>query len=741
MMEDRGNRVNEGEGEDVNNLKSPEEENACSGEAVPDVYKRISELIDDEIRMLEFDSELDAYNFYCEYAKFKGFAVRKDDVYRDCNRFITMRQLVYNRKGGRNNNSGKWRVGMFESQHNHELTPANMVHLMPAYRGLSTADKAQVNSLHLYGVRTCHTMGLIMGQKDGHSDLGFCKKGLYNHIDKENRAKIEDGDAFAALCYLQAKYDTMFNKVPKAVVTDGDGAMREAIRSVFLGSIHMLCSWHLHQNACENVKNPKFLENFKKLIYANFTPEKFEQEWVHVIEKHGLRNNRLVRKVYDLKRMWATAFFRDNFFVGVRTTSICEGINSSIKRYVQSKNSLVDFLHNFERALNEYRHNELASDFKSTYTQPVLTTALEKYEVHACNVYTRNKFFEIRKEIEKVAAFNMNERSEVGNIVTMKMNKFGSPNSVYVVLFDKSIGKSVCDCRLFESCGLPCSHIFGAMKHEQVESIPPSLICKRWTKFAKVDYIFAIYADEGDTTKKELLRSGAMGVACNRLNKATHKNPHNFVKNIEAIHQLADQMERQDGVDVNIADISRVVRDPTIVKTKGAPHKTSNCRRRVSVESDGESRDVTDTHNHDSLARSKGVTLSGHGKGPLICKKSNKRMKHNDAVKLTQESVNDRPQLNDVANVEMRDCSRSMDHVNHMSHQNIDVNDGFRFIHKDLRFTGTYQYQPSMLPHFGHAQFSSRVHIMPQYPSMPVQQAFRNTTMFHEINTFCSHDP
>ncbi|KAJ1436011.1 FAR1 DNA-binding domain [Sesbania bispinosa] len=97
----QGNRVNEGEGEDVNNLKSPEEENACSGEAVPDVYKRISELTDDEIRMLEFDSELDAYNFYCEYAKFKGFAVRKDDVYRDRNRFITMRQLVCNRQGER----------------------------------------------------------------------------------------------------------------------------------------------------------------------------------------------------------------------------------------------------------------------------------------------------------------------------------------------------------------------------------------------------------------------------------------------------------------------------------------------------------------------------------------------------------------------------------------------------------------------------------------------------------------
>ncbi|KAJ1416884.1 MULE transposase domain [Sesbania bispinosa] len=300
----------------------------------------------------------------------------------------------------------------------------------------------------------------------------------------------------------------MFNKVPKAVVTDGDGAMRKAIRTVFPGSFHRLCSWHLHQNACENVKNLKFLEDFKKIIYANFTPEKFEQEWLRVVEKHGLNNNKWVRKVYDMKRIWATTYFRENFFAGIRTTSIYE-----------------------------------ASDYKSTYTQPLLTIALEKYEVQACNVYIKNKFFVVRKEIEKVAALNMIDR-------------------------------------LFESIGLPCPHIFCAMKHEQIESIPSSLICKRWTKFAKVDHTSAIYAEAGDTSRNELLRSGVVVAACNRLNKVAHKNAHNFVKNIEAIHHLADRLERQDGAKVNIAEISKVVRDPTIVKTKGAPHKSKKMMKK-----------------------------------------------------------------------------------------------------------------------------------------------------------------
>ncbi|KAJ1382353.1 FAR1-related protein, partial [Sesbania bispinosa] len=71
-------------------------------------------------------------------------------------------------------------------------------------------------------------------------------------------------------------------------------------------------------------------------------------------------------------------------------------------------------MHNFERAINEYRHNELAFDIKSLYTEPVLTTALEKYEVAASKFYTRNTFF------------------------MLKLNKFESSDSEYVVLFDKS---------------------------------------------------------------------------------------------------------------------------------------------------------------------------------------------------------------------------------------------------------------------------------------------------------------
>ncbi|KAJ1382887.1 hypothetical protein SESBI_43871 [Sesbania bispinosa] len=493
---------------------------------------------DEDIRGLEFDTEEDAYDFYREYAKFIGFSVRKGDVYRNCNDY----------------RSRKWRVGIFEPTHNHELTPASMIHLLPPYRGLSVADKAQVDGLHHYGVRTCH----IMGQKGGYSDLGFCKKDLYNHIDKENRAKIEDGDAFAALCYLQSK------------------------------------------------------------------------------------------------------------------------------------------------------HNELTSDFKSKYTQPVMTTALERYEVQASNVYTRNKFFDVRKQIEKVAAMNVIERTDVGNVITMKMNKFGTPDSSYTVTLDKS--------------------------------------------------------DEGDTSKKDLLRSGAVGAACKRFNKAARTNPHNFVKNIESIHKLAEQMERQEGIDLNVANISRVVRDPTVVKTKGAPRKNkkmtkkrkcSYCkhpghtvrtctkyatRDQLDIVIEEESSVETDEDSRDE-SRSRDVLISNHLNDVTVSAgqncasdkgQSKKRRRNSEGLKMTQESVNER-RSSDVNKGQQNDTGVAFSRMNtpslfgnHVYYSNMNGPSISRPVH----------IRPSMIHGFGQGFVGNRVEDMLQYPQIYMPQSMYTLPVVHNFDQY-----
>ncbi|GAU45400.1 hypothetical protein TSUD_134170 [Trifolium subterraneum] len=316
-------------------------------------YKCISDLTDDDIRGMEFSTENEATTFYELYAHLHGFNVRKDNVQRDCENRIVMRQLLCNKEGTSDGSSRptmrtgcqaklrlrydivhkKFRVFVFNPTHNHELTPERLVHLIPKYRKLIEVDKQVVDGLHSQGVRTCHIVGYLMGQKGGgHEGLGFIRKDLYNYTDHQARVRIAEGDTYATLSYFQGKADddasffsefsftddgrlenifwadatsrfdyecfgdvvafdatyrknrygkplvifsrynhhgettifavalvcdetiktykwvlnmfskAMYGKHPKAVITDGDKSMREAIRVVFPNTRHCLCA-------------------------------------------------------------------------------------------------------------------------------------------------------------------------------------------------------------------------------------------------------------------------------------------------------------------------------------------------------------------------------------------------------------------------------------------------------------------------------------------------------------------
>ncbi|RZB69562.1 hypothetical protein D0Y65_039072 [Glycine soja] len=126
-------------------------------------------------------------------------------------------------------------------------------------------DKTQVDSLHAQGVRTCHIMGFIMGgPMGGHEGLGFHKKYLFNHIERQRRAKIKDEDVLVSLSYLEGKADNdpMF-----------------------------YARYVLSKNAYENVKNSNFLQDFKKVLYGVNS----------CIKSYPWRKNSIIKVLYNFE--------------------------------------------------------------------------------------------------------------------------------------------------------------------------------------------------------------------------------------------------------------------------------------------------------------------------------------------------------------------------------------------------------------------------------------------------------
>ncbi|KAL4299946.1 hypothetical protein AHAS_Ahas17G0151700 [Arachis hypogaea] len=126
---------------------------------------------------LVFDTESQVCEFYAKYVKCHVFVSQKDLKTIDANGNINTRQLICNKAGERHwkhlnrdnqqkehraitrvnckarirfirhYRTGKWKVSVFEGEHNHPPCPLKYRHLIAANCGLNDADKTQADNL------------------------------------------------------------------------------------------------------------------------------------------------------------------------------------------------------------------------------------------------------------------------------------------------------------------------------------------------------------------------------------------------------------------------------------------------------------------------------------------------------------------------------------------------------------------------------------------------------------------
>ncbi|XP_034680220.1 protein FAR1-RELATED SEQUENCE 7-like [Vitis riparia] len=168
------------------------------------------------------------------------------------------------------------------------------------------------------------------------------------------------------------------NRKPISVVTDGDKAMRKAIKKVLPHACHRLCSWHLQRNAFTNVHIKDFTSIFARCMFMRGSAEEFEKVWHQMVENLGLNENRWVTEIYRKRKRWAEAYLRGKFFAGMRST---------------------------QRAILRIRQNEAKADFESNNSSPVLSTKLSILENHVATVYTKESFLKFLEEMKNAELF------------------------------------------------------------------------------------------------------------------------------------------------------------------------------------------------------------------------------------------------------------------------------------------------------------------------------------------------
>nr|KAJ0218774.1 hypothetical protein LSAT_V11C300152710 [Lactuca sativa] len=178
-------------------------------------------------------------------------------------------------------------------------------------------------------------------------------------------------------------------KEPTLVLTDQDAAIKQAVENVFRNSRHRLY---------DLFTNTDFRKRFSKFVWdINIKPDVFEVKWGLLMKEFNLEDTRWFKDMFTIRDSWIPGYFSDIPMCGLmKTTSRSESMNSFFNTYSESGNLLLNFMMNYDTAIQKQRN-----------TQRELDRASKKasYKMQASKVYTSTLFFEVQKEIYKACFF------------------------------------------------------------------------------------------------------------------------------------------------------------------------------------------------------------------------------------------------------------------------------------------------------------------------------------------------
>ncbi|KAF5462201.1 hypothetical protein F2P56_018228 [Juglans regia] len=286
----------------------------------------------------------------------------------------------------------------------------------------------------------------------------------------------------------------MDGKVPKAIITDQNRAIKNAIAIVFPDSRHRFCLWHILKNVSEKLGshsayNTGLKSQLLKCVYDSQTIEEFESCWDVLITTYNLHENAWLQSLYIEHRYWAPVFLKDFFWAGMSTTQQSESVNSFFDGFVHARTNLKEFVDQFDNALRKKIENENEADFHSLNVI-IPCISVMPFEKRFQELYTNSKFREVQQEIIGIInCFPVLQQND-GVIATylvedeVRVDYFIKE----VTYFNEAECEAKCSCGLFEMRGILCRHILAIFKISRVRSLPEKYILDRWRKDIKRRY-------------------------------------------------------------------------------------------------------------------------------------------------------------------------------------------------------------------------------------------------------------
>ncbi|GAB2283912.1 Anaphase-promoting complex subunit 10 [Dionaea muscipula] len=302
----------------------------------------------------------------------------------------------------------------------------------------------------------------------------------------------EDTDSFVWL--FQSWLSCMSDRPPNAIITDQCRAMQNAISQVFPNTRHRWCLWHIMKKLPEKFKGKEYDPmkcRLKSAVYDSLSPEDFEENWANLINKYNLQDNDWLSGLYNEKRRWVPAFVKDTFWAGMSTTQRSESMKSFFDNYVKVKTTLHEFIVQYEHALRKKVEKEEEADAHSMNSViPMVSPYGFEKQFH--QALTNEKFSQFREQHAALTGCDLVMVKVVHGVshyfidqdvkVVDKDGKEFRKTMKFIVQFNEESKETTCNCQLFESKGMVCTHMIVVWTKKKLTEVPKTYILERWRK-------------------------------------------------------------------------------------------------------------------------------------------------------------------------------------------------------------------------------------------------------------------
>ncbi|RDX62880.1 Protein FAR1-RELATED SEQUENCE 5, partial [Mucuna pruriens] len=283
--------------------------------------------------------------------------------------------------------------------------------------------------------------------------------------------------------------NAMSGKKPKAILTEQEVVIIEAVNTVLPDTNHCICVWQLYENTLKHlshvVKNAEsFANDLRRSIYDPKDEEEFTHAWEAMLEKFNLQQNEWLRWMYREREKWAVVFGRNTFFVDIKGFHLGEILSHNFRSYLNLDLDVVQFFKHFERVVDEQRYKEIEASDEMSRCLPRLMGNVILLK-HASDIYTPRAFEVFQRAYEKSLNVLVNQHIRNGSLFEYKANTFGHTRQ-YSVTFNSSDDTVVCSCMKFERVGFLCSHALKVLDHRNIKVVPSQYILERWTEHARL---------------------------------------------------------------------------------------------------------------------------------------------------------------------------------------------------------------------------------------------------------------